>query len=357
MKKFIIYILVISALYLAGCGDELSLDEFPITNNGNVNVSDTVYILQSPVWTGFNGPEDVHLGYEPMVYVADTKNNRIVQMDIAGGFIGQLEINNPRKISQDYNFDLLVIGDSVLATSDTISILYRINTVVTGGNISNASKITLLKSTYPTPNSSNLRKFTGVSTFADNSYIVTRTGPDDPFGIDPGNALLKVIGRNSVTSVTLLSGFQTTGNSFYSIEFVSGVTSVSNTNTDFIITRSTPDTTTLNKVLWFMYNSTNGTYDPKYTTPSLNIVNTKFGEPTDVALDLNQNIFVIDSYRNFMFKFNNAGRMLPESFGNPEGSLSVFNNPKGISYFNKIIYIADTDNNRIVRYKLSTELN
>jgi hypothetical protein len=58
-----------------------------------------------------------------------------------------------------------------------------------------------------------------------------------------------------------------------------------------------------------------------------------------------------------MYKFNNAGRLLPESFGNPEGSLSVFNNPKGISYFNKIIYIADTDNNRIVRYKLSTELN
>lgn len=342
---------------MTGCGDELSLDEFPITNNGNINISDTVYILQSPVWTGFNGPEDVHLGYEPMVYVADTRNNRIVQMDIAGGFIGQLEIYRPRKISQDFNFDLLVIGDSVLSTSDTISILYRINTVITGGNISNASKITLLKSTYPTPNSSNQRKFTGVTTFMDNSYNIARTGPDDPFGIDPGNAILKVKGRNSVSSVTVLSGFQSSGNSFYSVEYISGITAVNNSSTDFIITRSTPDTTTLNKVIWFMYNTINGTYDPKYTSSSLGIVNTKFGEPSDVALDLNQNIIVIDSYRNYMYKFNNAGRLLPESFGNPEGSFSVFNNPKGISYFNKIIYIADTDNNRVVRYKLSTELN
>ncbi|MCI0472452.1 MAG: hypothetical protein L0Y76_02590, partial [Ignavibacteria bacterium] len=173
MNKLILYLIFLTLLIASGCGDQLSLDEFPITNNGNVNISDTVYILQSPVWGGFNRPEDVHLGYEPMVYVADTKNNRIVQMDIAGGFIGQLEVLNPRKISQDFNFDLLVIGDSVLATTDTISILYRINTVATGGNISNASKITLLKSTYPTPNSSNLRKFTGVSTFTDNSYIVT----------------------------------------------------------------------------------------------------------------------------------------------------------------------------------------
>ena len=31
----------------------IDLGQFPITNNGNINVSDTLYILQSPVWTGF----------------------------------------------------------------------------------------------------------------------------------------------------------------------------------------------------------------------------------------------------------------------------------------------------------------
>ena len=33
------------------------------------------------------------------------------------------------------------------------------------------------------------------------------------------------------------------------------------------------------------------------------------------------------------------------------------NNPSGISVFNKIVYIADTGNNRIVRYKLSTDID
>ncbi|MCH7495883.1 MAG: hypothetical protein IH825_07330, partial [Candidatus Marinimicrobia bacterium] len=33
------------------------------------------------------------------------------------------------------------------------------------------------------------------------------------------------------------------------------------------------------------------------------------------------------------------------------------NNPRGVSVFNKIVYIADTGNNRIVRYKLSTDID
>ena len=119
-----IFLFLITVLLLNGCGEKLDLSQFPISNNGNINVADTLYILQTPVWNGFNRPEDVLLGNEPLVYVADTKNNRIVQMDIAGGTIGEIAINNPRKLAQDYNFDLLVIADSVVSTSDTVSIIY-----------------------------------------------------------------------------------------------------------------------------------------------------------------------------------------------------------------------------------------
>lgn len=358
MKKEIIILFVLfSALLFNSCGDKLDLAQFPITNNGTVNISDTLYILQTPVWSGFNKPEDILLGNEPLVYVADTKNNRVVQMDIAGGFIGEISVNNPRKITQDYNFDLLVIADSVVSTMDTVSIVYRINVVAAGGNLSNASKSTYLRSTYPTPNTSTLRKFTGIAVLTDNTVLITRVGPEDQFGIDPGNAILKVTGRNSVQSVTVLPGFQTSGSSFYSVENVSGICAVRNSLTDFIITRSTPDTTTLNKVLWFTYDIVNGTYDPKFTESSVGIVSAKFGKPDDVVQDPNQSVYVIDSYRNYLWKFNVTGKLMKESFGGLGTDPGKFNNPKGIAFYNRVIYIADTDNNRIVRYKLSTDLN
>lgn len=358
MKKEIIILFVLfSALLFNSCGEKLDLAQFPITNNGTVNISDTLYILQTPVWSGFNKPEDILLGNEPLVYVADTKNNRVVQMDIAGGFIGEISVNNPRKITQDYNFDLLVIADSVVSTMDTVSIVYRINVVAAGGNLSNATKSTYLRSTYPTPNTSTLRKFTGIAVLTDNTVLITRVGPEDQFGIDPGNAILKVTGRNSVQSVTVLPGFQTSGSSFYSVENVSGICAVRNSLTDFIITRSTPDTTTLNKVLWFTYDIVNGTYDPKFTESSVGIVSAKFGKPDDVVQDPNQSVYVIDSYRNYLWKFNVTGKLMKESFGGLGTDPGKFNNPKGIAFYNRVIYIADTDNNRIVRYKLSTDLN
>jgi hypothetical protein len=348
----IIYSLLV--FFLSGCGDTLDLSTFPISSSGTVNISDTVYVLQSPIWTGFNGPEAVYAGKDQLIYIADTKNSSIVQMDVAGGRYGTYYFNNnvfPKKISQDGNFDLLVICDSVTSI-DTISILFKLKVVNGGGVISqNTPVIRLITSLKPTPNTSKLRKFTGISVCPNNSYIITRTGPDDPLNIDPGYAIIKASGIDSLASLSLVSGFQTSGNSFYSIEHVSSILTIQYSSTDFIITRSTQDTLALNKVIYFEYNATNGSYDPKYTSSSQSIVSMKFGSPDATAMDDNYAIYVIDSYRNYMFKFNSSGKLLNESFG---GS-TIFNNPKGITYFNNVIYIADTGNDRIVRYKLSTD--
>ena len=134
-----------------GCEKNLDLSQFPITNNGGVVVSDTSYVQQYPVWTGFNSPEDVCVGKDAIIYVADTYNNRIVQMDLSGAIIGTLDIsgtnvNRPHKITQDNNFDLLILADSAISSQDTVSILYRIKLVEVGGIISNAKKLKLISS-------------------------------------------------------------------------------------------------------------------------------------------------------------------------------------------------------------------
>jgi hypothetical protein len=345
---------VLTTVLFYGCGDKVSLSDFPVTNNGTINVSDTVFVQQYPIWGGFNKPEAVFAGNDQLIYVADTKNSAVIQMDVAGGRYGTYFFNNnvfPKKISQDGKFDLLVICDSVTSL-DTTSILFRLKVVDGGGVITQSTPVVrLLTSLKPTPNSNKFRKFTGISTYSDNTYIITRTGPEDPLNIDPGNAILKVSGIDSVTQITVVSGFQTSGNSFYSIDRVSSILTVKNIPPNFVISRSSQDTLNLNKVIYFEYNSVNGTFDPKYTSASQDIVSIKFGSPDAVAMDNNYSIYVIDSYRNYFYKFSSNGKLLKESFG----GAAKFSNPKGITIFNKVVYIADTGNDRILRYKLSTD--
>ncbi|MBK8380936.1 MAG: hypothetical protein IPL16_03400 [Ignavibacteria bacterium] len=357
--KYIILLFTAFLLTLSSCTDKTDLSDFPITNNGGgTNVNETLYVQQSPVWTGFNQPNAVLLGREPLVYVADTKNNQVVQLDLSGVEIGRRSINNPTSIAQDYNFDLLVIGDSVLTlTNDTVSVLYRIKLVENfqGGIITNAAVKTMLRSDQGTVLSSRKRKFTGVGVYSDNKYIVTRTGPDNLSSLDPDNALLKITGRDSVTLVSNLSGFQTNGNGIYSIEKMSGITTFNGELTDFIIIRNTSDFGF--KIEWFLYDNVKGTYDPKFFPENnVDILNRQLGSPAGITVDNNKNIFVVDNTNDSLYKYTNAGKFKKESFGGTGSGDNQLRNPKGVSFFNKVLYIADTGNNRIVRYKLSTDL-
>lgn len=337
------------------CGDKADLSQFPLNGGSDPNVGDVVFVQISPTWSQFNRPECVYLGKEPLVYVADTKNNRVVQLDLAGNEIGALGFLNPTEIAQDYNFDLLVIADSV-AGVDTIDVVYRMNLFETGGFLANASRVAFLASDYPTPITSRRRKFTGISVYPDNKLLITRSGPDNSNVIDADNAVLKVSGRTSVTSVEVLSGFQPTGNGIYSIEKMSGISAFENSSTDFILIRNTTDFGF--KVEWFVYDNVKGTYDPKFVPgEDVDILNIQLGTPEGITIDPNTNIYVVDNSRDSLYKFNQNGDLMPESFGGSGSGDKQLNSPKGVSYFNRVLYIADTDNNRIVRYKLSTDLN
>jgi hypothetical protein len=356
IKYLSLAVLIFTSIIYWGCAEKLDLNSFPLTSNGNpVTSSDTSYVQQTPVWTGFNAPEDVIVGKEPLIYVADTKNDRIVQLDLSGVEIGSLPVKNPIALAQDNNFDILVIADTVLAsTNDTLSVLYRIKLVSVGGIITNGSLLRLLSSDYPTPLSSRKRRFSGVSIYPDNSILVSRRGPDNTSSIDPDNAILKCKGTNSVT-VELFTGFQVTGNGVYSIDRVSSVSAIGNNNFDFALTRNT--TQSGFKAEWFEYDNVNGAFNPRFLPEgNPDILKVEFGLPEDITTDPNKNIFIIDAGKDSLYKFNSSGKLLRESFGGTGSGDNQFKNPKGVAFFNRTVYIADTGNNRILRYKLSTDL-
>jgi hypothetical protein len=70
------------------------------------------------VWTDFNKPSAILIGNEPFIYIADTDNDRIVMMNLAGQRLGTREgIKRPVAVAQDYQLNLLVCAefDTVLS--------------------------------------------------------------------------------------------------------------------------------------------------------------------------------------------------------------------------------------------------
>jgi len=96
----------------------------------------------------------------------------------------------------------------------------------------------------------------------------------------------------------------------------------------------------------------------------------KFANPSDitVATDGTNYIFVTDAGKDSLFVFTSQGvegvapppgarstRPVVVSFGGTGDGEKQFRRPDGVAYFRKIVYVADTGNNRIARFRLNTD--
>lgn len=366
IKKFyIIFSIIIAAVFYSGCAnDQLDLSQFPI-NQPPGKIGDTVYIPVTPILTGFNQPIDILVGYEPLIYICDNGNNRVIQMDLSGSVIGYSNfILKPKKITQDRNYDLLVIGSVIDTippnTLDTVDAVFRLklHDANHGGEITGVTPVIVFKSNQPTPIPGNHGKLTGVATFFDNYYLVLRAGPNNTSFIDPDNAIFKIDKFDHTVPVPdRLPGFEVEGQGLLSLLSTSSVSTFPFNGTDLIYTQ-TADNVAF-KIQWCTYDDFDGTYIPKFT-PASSVDLLRPGlvrAPQDITLDRFNNMFVIDSQKDSVYKFNSLGRLLTESFGGAGTAANKFNNPMGIAFFDKTLYVCDTDNNRILRFILSTDIH
>lgn len=96
----------------------------------------------------------------------------------------------------------------------------------------------------------------------------------------------------------------------------------------------------------------------------------KFSNPSDitVAADETNYLFVLDAGSDSLFVFTSAGvegvapppgsrsaKPVVVSFGGSGDGAAQFNRPLGVAYFDRIVYVADTGNNRISRFRLNTD--
>lgn len=96
----------------------------------------------------------------------------------------------------------------------------------------------------------------------------------------------------------------------------------------------------------------------------------KFGHPSDItyAADGSNYIFVIDAAKDSLFTFTSGGiegvapppgarssKPVIVSFGGNGDGSRQFRSPQGVGYYGRIVYVADTGNNRLSRFRLNTD--
>jgi DNA-binding beta-propeller fold protein YncE len=358
-KVFSKILLVVLTVSLFNCVEKFNApDNSP--KDGDSNIGDTLYVKLSPDWTGFNRPQDIIIGKETFIYVADTDNDRIVVMNLAGHKMGERSIKKPVAIAQDFQLNLIVCArfDTLInGNNTTYSAVFKLDMVAAQHHIENAPITRILPKTsfdFQRPD----REFTGVATFFDNGFLIARRGPGNATLIDPDNSILlfrkkELSNGNKVDTligrVPLLSPL---GTGLMSANNISSLTSFNGNKYDIIITL-TGENSFKTQVLQYITTEDFTGYQnkiPPFVTDLMTVA--KFEQPEGTAMDIYNNIFVADAAKDSIFKFNSFGDEM-ESFGGPE----IFNSPHAVAYFNKTLYVADTDNNRILRFVLSTDID
>lgn len=360
MKKRLLLLIILPVLLYIGCTDKLDLNSFASAPRDTNLGGDTLYIQLNPIWTGFNKPQDILIGREPFIYVADTDNDRIVMMRLDGVTLGVFPIKKPVAITQDYELNIIVCAqfDTILSgVTQTYPAVFKLDMVASNHNIATAPVTRLLPRSGVADDFNTALKYTGVAAMYDNRIFVTRQGPvnNNIFKL-PDNSILyferKVV--NGVRKDTLIGRvplIEPLGTGLLSANNLSSIATFERRTQDLLVTLTGENSF---KTQWFSYIETQefAGYVSKHQPGRADIMKVGFfGKPEDVTVDNSGNIFVVDSQKDSIYIFNSLGDEA-QSFGGP----SQFNAPQGIAFYDRTLYVADTDNNRILRFILSTDI-
>jgi hypothetical protein len=306
-------------------------------------VDDTTYIQLRPVWDsstgyGFSDPHDVLVGRETLVYVADTGNHRVTMLDLAGNLLGHsAPVDSPVAVAEDGKLRLLVVtGGNTLLRLDLFAVAHNIA----------AAPIDTLYRAVDHPN----WRFNGVEAFyvpAEGGiyYLVTCSGDDRN-----ANQILYVEEDGSLRGpLNLTPG----GTGLFAAADPSGICALRDRSLDFVYCQRGENYYKVQVVTTDAYG-----WKPKLDPTSGGDLFTlgKFTVPQNVDVDGDGFLFIVDSDLCRVFKFSGFGKEY-ESFGERGSGEKQFADPCGVAEFDGTVFVADTGNDRIVRFRLSTDIN
>ncbi len=344
------------ALAFIGCDKPMDLATLP---QQPASLLDTAYVAIMPPFGGFTGPEGMVIGKDQLLYVADTRANRLVMLNRAGGMLSERSMVHPVAVSQDSRLDLLVCGEMVAANGDTVGAIFRIHLVSASADSAHRldrSRVDTVWRELAHPR----RRFSGITVLADNSYLAARDGSDNSSLIDPDGRVL-LFDKNDVF-VTPLPAFVTgSGTGIANINHPTSITAFPN-SMDFVLVQSSDGVAYGS--LWMTYSSTSDfqgwlpRFDPaRAEDRSVDFIKpARFARARAVAIDPSRrDVFIADIGADSIFKFNSRGVLRGESFGRVR-SEGLMRRPSALAFFEKILYVLDQEQGIILRYRLSTDV-
>lgn len=348
------------------------------------------YVPIQPVWDNITHPVDIIVGYDELIYVADDVTDEIIAMDQAGTELGRFGIPGLKAIAQDRTLDILAIG-SFDTLGATLPAIYRLE-LKDGGGYGLANAFIERKILHPfyfkitfSPGADDLVEFNSIGVRANNSYYLARSGPGNSQIFGPDDAIVIFNQNDEFVSTIRVS----TGGGIFNDYFRSpvGITTLAQppqspfvtSDGDFVFT-SLAQSTQLKVQYIDVTETDNGT---DYTVREMVTDDTskadgflytpaRFGAPKDVTFtgDGTNYIFVVDGEKDSLYQFTNTGlegvappagssssKNIFVSFGGTGTGLTQFDNPSGVAYYRQIVYVADSDNGRVLRFRLTTDFD
>lgn len=339
--------LIAAALSTFGCEEKP-----PLLQAVPETTFDTSYVQITPPFTGFTNPQDILIGKDQLLYVADTYHEghgRIVVMNRAGGILSQRRMLHPISLAQTSNLDLIVGGMIVAANGDTAGALFRLQLVNANHHLDSARVDTIWRELARPA-----RRFPGITVFGDNAFLVARTGPDNTSFIDPDARVLQFDRRNTFIS-PVPSLATRSGSGITDISAPTGIASFPGVR-DFVLCQSTLNV--FNRgALWMKYESSAefegwlAKFDP-----GVDFLRLRFEQPEAVAIDdVRRDVFVADAALDSVLKFNSRGAFKAESFGiaRTDGAMR---RPTGLAYFERVLYVLEAERGQVLRFRLTTDV-
>jgi hypothetical protein len=372
MFRLIFLLISVFAILLLSCShDRMDLPTIPAAEEQFQSIDDAEYVQINPPLDAahgysFNHPADIYLGVDNFLYVADTDNNRIVMMDIGGQEQGVSQfIAHPEAISQNDSLQLLVVNKT--------NAVFKIDLFKHNHQIGAAPVDTVFVEESE-PN----RQFTGISVFNKFEYYVTVIDVgDSSTNFKEFNFIYDFTAKNKLKGPLPL---YVNGTGLFSALIPTSIVSLrerwvdissNNEVTPAFMFTQRGKTSLLSNNFKVQHVTTALFEGDEQITPNTAYIGTdlyslpEINNPEDIALDRGGFIFVVNAgSRNGQsppgfYRFSStSGNLLQkvEGFGSGEAQ---FNYPKGIAVLpfleDQIVYIADTYNNRILLFKLSTD--
>ncbi len=384
-------------------------DTDEIFDEGNIdprleNVDGYAPVL--PFWGGFDAPNDVHVGFDEFVYVTDANGVHLLDRADLSPRVS-IDLEGAEAVTQDRLLNVYVAAriDTIIESIDP-TITWNLPAVFKIKNMNGAGPITFVDTlifpfddaSLSTSAAQNARlnrgssvnyekvRVTGISILADNTLYVTRTGPfnETTQVAAPDNTVLEfhrvVIDGQKTDKMRNVRQIRSLSPNVPSLRSAIGLSSIASfvapPQRDTDASKEIPF-----RVLWinvvetvdglvYQQNSQLLAQDTTQADGFLYETN-KFLSPQDVAFggDDDAFIFVVDSETHRLYQFQANGqegvpppagaadqtRQILVSFGELGAGPKEFNQPSGVAYFRRVVYVADKGNNRIARFKLTSD--